>query len=182
MIQLTERFLTAAELAALLSMAPLTIKRKAARGDIPCYAMPRGHQTKCTYRFRWSEVEVWLASMRRGPSLPTHTKTPLKDCGLDTIATPEISTTKATKTQWLWHDGRAEEMLLPATVAEILGCSYPKILELAKKNVIKSVDFSRSVKRHRPRFSRADVEGYLSTIKQNLPQKSLLNWPPKATA
>ena len=59
---MTERLLTARELADLLGMSASTILDWHEAGRIPSFKLPTG-----PVRFRPSEVEAWLEECRRGP-------------------------------------------------------------------------------------------------------------------
>ena len=60
---MSERLLTARELAGLLGMSASTILDWHEAGRIPSFKLPTG-----PVRFRASEVEAWLEGCRRGPS------------------------------------------------------------------------------------------------------------------
>jgi excisionase family DNA binding protein len=62
----TERLLTARELAAWLGVSASTILDWHEAGRIPSLKLPTG-----PVRFRVSEVEAWLEECRRGPALTT---------------------------------------------------------------------------------------------------------------
>ena len=61
---MTERLLTARELADMLGMSPATVLDWHEAGRIPSFKLPTG-----PVRFRASEVEAWLEECRRGPLL-----------------------------------------------------------------------------------------------------------------
>ena len=65
---MSERLLTARELAELLAVAPGTVLDWFERGELPGFKIGRA------VRFRRSEVEAWLEGCRRGPriSRPSH--------------------------------------------------------------------------------------------------------------
>jgi excisionase family DNA binding protein len=59
---MSERLLTAAELAALLAMSPATIIDSAAAGKVPSFKLGTA------VRFRENEVLAWREEHRRGPA------------------------------------------------------------------------------------------------------------------
>ena len=59
---MTERLLTAREVAELLGLSAATVLDWHEAGRIPSFKLPTG-----PVRFRPSEVEAWLESCRRGP-------------------------------------------------------------------------------------------------------------------
>lgn len=59
---MTERLLTARELADLLGLSPATVLDWHEAGRLPSFKLPTG-----PVRFRASEVEAWLDECRRGP-------------------------------------------------------------------------------------------------------------------
>lgn len=61
---MTERLLTAREVAELLGLSPATVLDWHEAGRIPSFKLPTG-----PVRFRASEVEAWLEEHRRGPAL-----------------------------------------------------------------------------------------------------------------
>lgn len=61
---MTERLLTARELAGLLGLSPATVLDWHEAGRIPSFKLPTG-----PVRFRASEVETWLEGCRRGPAV-----------------------------------------------------------------------------------------------------------------
>ena len=61
---MTERLLTARELAELLGFAPGTIVDWAEAGKLPAYKIGG------RLRFKLSEIEAYVQSKRRGPSVP----------------------------------------------------------------------------------------------------------------
>jgi excisionase family DNA binding protein len=61
---LTDRLLTARELADFLGLSPSTVLDKWERGELPGFKLPGG-----AVRFRPSEIEEWLEGCRRGPRL-----------------------------------------------------------------------------------------------------------------
>ena len=60
---MTERLLTARELAELIGFAPATVLDWFEAGRLP------GFKIGSSVRFRPSEVEAWLEAQRRGPSI-----------------------------------------------------------------------------------------------------------------
>ena len=62
---MTERLLTAREVAGLLRFAPGTIVDWAEAGKLPAYKIGG------RLRFKPSEIEAYVQSKRRGPSLPS---------------------------------------------------------------------------------------------------------------
>ncbi len=65
---MTERLLTARELADLLGLSPGTILDRFERGDLPGFRLDGG-RIGAPVRFRWSEIEAWLEEGRCGPTL-----------------------------------------------------------------------------------------------------------------
>ena len=63
---MSERLLTAREVAELLGVSPATVLDWHQAGRIPSYRLPSG-----AVRFRASELEQWLAACRRGPAART---------------------------------------------------------------------------------------------------------------
>ena len=61
---MTERLLTARELADYLGFAPATVVDWAEQGKVPAFKVGG------RLRFRLSEVEDWLEASRRGPRVP----------------------------------------------------------------------------------------------------------------
>ena len=61
---MTERLLSARELADVLGMSPATVLDWFEADRLPGFKLPTG-----PVRFRASEVEAWLEECRRGPSL-----------------------------------------------------------------------------------------------------------------
>ena len=60
---MSERLLTARELADLLGFTPGTVLDKWERGELPGFKLPGG-----AVRFRESEILAWLETHRRGPA------------------------------------------------------------------------------------------------------------------
>jgi predicted DNA-binding transcriptional regulator AlpA len=66
----TERLLTARELAELLGLAPGTVLDRFEAGDLPGFRL-YGGRVSAPVRFRWSEIEAMLEQGRCGPSSPS---------------------------------------------------------------------------------------------------------------
>jgi excisionase family DNA binding protein len=62
----TERLLTARELADLLGLSPSTVLDRFEAGDLPGFRL-YGGRVGAPVRFRWSEVEEMLERGRHGP-------------------------------------------------------------------------------------------------------------------
>jgi excisionase family DNA binding protein len=63
----SERLLTARELAELLGLSPATVLDWHEQGRIPSFRL--GGRKGAPVRFRWSEVDAWLEQSRCGRSL-----------------------------------------------------------------------------------------------------------------
>jgi len=84
----TDRLLTAREVAELLGFAADTIVDWAEDGRVPCFKIGG------RLRFRLSEVEAWVESQRRGPGAggdvpPTPTATPTRGVLSQVPPTPQ---------------------------------------------------------------------------------------------
>jgi excisionase family DNA binding protein len=66
-----EPLIDAKEAAKYLGFSVNTIKRWAHEGKIPCIAFVIGSNGKCTYRFRVSELKIFLGTMEHHPSSMT---------------------------------------------------------------------------------------------------------------
>jgi predicted DNA-binding transcriptional regulator AlpA len=64
----TERLLTARELADLLGLSPATVLDRFEAGDLPGFRL-YGGRVGAPVRFRWSEVEAMLEEGRCGPEV-----------------------------------------------------------------------------------------------------------------
>jgi excisionase family DNA binding protein len=64
----TERLLTARELAELLGLSPSTVLDRFEAGDLPGFRL-YGGKVGAPVRFRWSEVEAMLEAGRCGPAV-----------------------------------------------------------------------------------------------------------------
>ena len=62
-----EPLIDAKEAAKYLGFSVNTIKRWAHEGKIPCIAFVIGSNGKCTYRFRVSELKVFLQTLEQRP-------------------------------------------------------------------------------------------------------------------
>jgi excisionase family DNA binding protein len=61
----TERLLTARQLAEILGLSPATVLDRFEAGTLPGFRL--GGRVGSPVRFRWSEVEAWLEEGRVGP-------------------------------------------------------------------------------------------------------------------
>lgn len=66
--QQQEPLIDAKEAGKRLSFSPLTIKRWAHQGKIPAIAFQIGTKGKCTYRFRFSDLQAYLITLERYPN------------------------------------------------------------------------------------------------------------------
>jgi predicted DNA-binding transcriptional regulator AlpA len=57
------------EAAAILEMSQSTVRRMASEDQVPVVAFPYGIHGKRIYKFRASELEAWMKSLRRGPHM-----------------------------------------------------------------------------------------------------------------
>ena len=64
---MTEKLLTAAEVAELTGLNVPWILRKFENGQVPGFKLGDGRQAPV--RFRLSEIEAWLDAQRRGPKV-----------------------------------------------------------------------------------------------------------------
>jgi excisionase family DNA binding protein len=63
-----EPLIDAQEVGKRLSFSPLTITRWAHQGKIPSIAFQIGSSGKCTYRFRFSDLQAYLTTLERYPN------------------------------------------------------------------------------------------------------------------
>lgn len=66
--QSLEPLINAREAAEYLGFSSLTVRRMAHENRLPSIAFPVGRTSKCTYRFRASELKAYLTTLERKPS------------------------------------------------------------------------------------------------------------------